>query len=260
MVPIIDIVNVDFSYKPKLPILNNVSATILPGQLITLLGPNGVGKSTLLNCITGLLSPLNGRVELNGEQITKMSKKQIAQNVAYVPQKTAVSFDYSVMDFILMGRTSHMGFFSTPKLDDYKIAEDALQKLDILNLKDRQISELSGGEQQKVCIVRAIVQNPKLIIMDEPTSALDYGNQIKVLKLVKQLSSNGYSVLITTHNPEHPLLLKSDVWILNKEGHLEYGTYESMITEPRLSELYDSEICITEVASAKRKACIIRSL
>lgn len=260
MSAIVEIQNIRFGYDSHKTVLDDISAEIYSGQHITLLGPNGVGKSTLLNCIVGLLSPQTGRLLLNGREISGMSRKEIARHIAYVPQKTDVSFDYSVIEFVVMGRTAHMGILSIPCAEDYDRAEEALEKLDIHALKDRPISELSGGEQQKVCIARALVQDPNLIILDEPTSALDYGNQIKVLRLVKQLSESGYAVLITTHNPEHPLLLNSDVWLLGKDGRFSVGSVEEMVTEKRLTELYDTQLCITHVDKINRKACMICSL
>lgn len=260
MTPLIEIRSVSFSYMPEHPVLNNICASIMPGQLITLLGPNGVGKSTLLNCISGLLSPSCGEVLLNGKKMEKLSRKHIARNIAYVPQKPTVSFDYSVLEFVVMGRTSHMKLFSMPELKDYQCAERALKQMDILDFKDRPISELSGGEQQKVCIVRALIQEPQLIILDEPTSALDYGNQVKVLKLIKQLAESGYAILITTHNPEHPLLLNSNVWILDRDGKLNVGSSKDMITESKLTALYETDVCIMDVGSAGRRACIVRSI
>lgn len=257
---LVEINGISFEYIRDHLILNNLNASIIPGQLITLLGPNGVGKSTLLNCITGLLFPKSGEILLYGKKIETLSRKTIARSIAYVPQKSAVSFDYSVLEFVVMGRTSQMSMFSTPSTEDYKCAEKALEQLDVLELKDRPVSELSGGEQQKICIARAIAQAPELIIMDEPTSALDFGNQAKVLKLVKSLSSLGYAVLMTTHNPEHALLLDSDVWILHKSGILETGICSQMIEEQALSNLYQIDICISTVREAGRKACLIRSL
>lgn len=257
---LLEINRISFEYVQDHLILNNIEASIISGQLITLLGPNGVGKSTLLNCITGLLPPKSGEILLNGKRMETLSRKTIARSIAYVPQKSAVSFDYSVLEFVVMGRTSKMSMFSTPSADDYICAEKALEQLDVLDLKNRPISELSGGEQQKICIARAIAQAPELIIMDEPTSALDFGNQAKVLKLIKSLSSLGYAVLMTTHNPEHALLLDSDVWILHKTGILKTGICSQMIEEQALSSLYQTDICISEVNETGRKACLIRSL
>ena len=257
---LIEVNGISFGYTDEQLILNNISASVLPGQLITLLGPNGVGKSTLLGCMTGLLSPSAGAVLLEGKPIGSYSRRKIAQSIAFVPQKTAVSFDYTVSDFVLMGRTCHLGIFSVPSDEDRRRTELALERLGISGLRDRPVRELSGGEQQKVCIARAIVQDPKLIIMDEPTSSLDYGNQIHVLKLIKALSEAGYSVLMTTHNPEHSLLLDGDVWLLGKNGGLSCGSADELISEQTLSALYGTDICITEVSDAGRRACFIRTL
>lgn len=260
MIPIVETINMDFGYNPELIILSNICVSIFEGQLITLLGPNGVGKSSLLNCITGLLRPQKGLVKLNGNNILNLSRRKIAKAIAYVPQKSEVSFDYSVREFTVMGRTAYTGIFSTPSKEDYKIVENALEKLGVKELMMRPMSELSGGEQQKICIARAIVQEPQLIILDEPTSALDYGNQIRVLKLVRQLSNIGYAILITTHNPEHPLLLDSDVWLLGKENMFEKGNADEMITEKNLLNLYKTEICISSIEKSGRKVCYIKSL
>jgi iron complex transport system ATP-binding protein len=260
MTPIIETVSIDFSYHPEKKILVDINITIYKRQLITLLGPNGAGKSSLLNCIVGLLRPQKGMVMLNGQNINNLSRKIIAQSVAYVPQKSEVSFDYSVIEFVVMGRTAHMGVFSTPSNEDYRIAENALERLGIKELQMRPISDLSGGEQQKACIARAIAQEPKFIILDEPTSALDFGNQIRVLKLIRQLADSGYAVLVTTHNPEHPLLLNSDVWLLGKDCILQKGSVDEMIQENKLYDLYKTEICISSIGTGGRKVCFIKSL
>lgn len=255
MKKIVEIKNVRFGYTEDQLVLKDIDASIYEGQLISLLGPNGVGKSTLLNCIIGLLKPQNGEVLLDGEGIQILSRKAIAHDIAYVPQTASVPFDYSVLEYVVMGRTSQLHVWETPSTDDYINAEDALEKLEILHLKNRSITELSGGEQQKVCIARSIAQSPRLIIMDEPTSALDYGNQVKVLHLIKQLSALGYAILLTTHNPEHPILLNSDVWILDKSGKLECGSAEKMITETKLTALYDTKIKIFFSKELGRRIC-----
>lgn len=248
--------NINFSYDGKRQILDNVSFSIEKGQLVTLLGPNGVGKSTLLNCITGLLKPQGGKVLLDGKDIFSLSRKSIARKVAYVPQKNSVPFDYLVKEFVVMGRTAHLGILTTPSDHDYKLVDAALLKLGITDLAERQINELSGGEQQKACIARALVQEPALVILDEPTAALDYGNQIKVLNLIKELLGLGFAVIQTTHNPDHCLMLGGHVAILDKQGILETGDCYKVLTEERLKRVYNTDLRLAYVDDVKRITCI----
>lgn len=256
MIPIIDAKSLTFSYREGHNILDKVDFSIYPGQLISLLGPNGVGKSTLLNCICGLIKPQGGTIELCGRDISKETHKSIAKKIAYVPQKTNASFDYTVRDFVVMGRTAHMSILDTPSKNDYDCADDALDKLALFELADRPISELSGGEQQKACIARALVQSPELIVLDEPTSALDFGNQLKVLKLIKGLSNSGYAVLLTTHNPDHCMMLGGKVAILDKQGTLEIGQAEEILTEEKLRQTYGTDLRMVFVEDVQRTVCI----
>jgi len=257
---IIHIKNLTFAYHKQKAVLNEINAQINKGDLITLLGPNGVGKSTLLNCITGLLSVKEGVIKLNNHDIVSLKLKNIARIIAYVPQKIQNNFDYTVKEYVTMGRTAYKRIFELPNEKDYSIADEALDKLNILHLQNHSFNEISGGEQQQVCIARAIAQQPKLIVLDEPTSALDYDNQIKVLNLSKTLSELGYAVLMTTHNPEHSLLLNSTVWILKRDGRIAIGSTEELITEKQLHTLYTSEICVSEISSANRKICFVNKL
>jgi len=257
---IISIKNLTFAYHKGKPVISGINAHIRNGDLVTLLGPNGVGKSTLLNCITGLLAVKAGVIHINNNDIISLKIKNIAQIIAYVQQKFQNNFDYTVREYVTMGRTAHKNIFEQPTEMDYHIAEDALEKLNILHLQNNSYNEISGGEQQQVCIARAIAQQPKLIVLDEPTSALDYDNQIKVLNLTKRLSELGYAVLMTTHNPEHSLLLNSTVWILSRNGQMVVGSVEELITEKSLRGLYTSEICVSEVPFCNRKVCFVNKL
>ena len=253
---IIECKHVNFSYDGNRSILQDVSMSVEKGQLVTLLGPNGVGKSTLLNCITGLLRPQSGSITLDGRDLFRMPRRAVARQIAYVPQKNDVPFDYQVREFVVMGRTAHMGLLSVPTAKDYARVDEALERLGITHLAQRPINELSGGEQQKACIARALVQEPKVVILDEPTAALDYGNQIKVLHLIKELLGLGFSVIQTTHNPDHCLMLGGYVAILDRQGCLQMGPVDAILTEERLSEVYETPLRLVPLEGLGRATCV----
>ncbi|MBV7388754.1 ABC transporter ATP-binding protein [Pasteurellaceae bacterium TAE3-ERU1] len=240
-------------------ILDNINLSIAQGQMLTLLGRNGAGKSTLLNCMTGILTPNKGKVRLNGELLSALSAQTIAQNVAYVTQLSAHTYEYRVIDYVVLGRAPYLGVFAKPSEQDFALAQQALERLGIGHLQSAVYVHLSGGEKQLVNIAKALVQEPKLLLFDEPTSALDYGNVYKTLQLIKQLSDEGYAVVITTHNPEFAILLQSEVAILDR-GQLACGPCEQMLTQARLSALYQTPLHIVEVAELGRKICAIQQL
>lgn len=247
-----------FGYSLHRPIvLNDISVSAEKGEVIALLGPNGVGKSTLLNLLCGLIKPLEGHVFLNSTDISHLSTKQIAQHIGYVPQHISLSFDYSVKDYVMLGRTSHMGVLSMPNDKDHYYVEQALSELDLKSYMDRPVNMLSGGEKQKVSIARALAQEPEIIVFDEPTSALDFGNQIKVLSLIKKLMKKKYTVIMTTHNPDHPLILNCTTWILFGSGKLISAPAKDIITSSTLKELYGDGVGVLNIECLNRSACFI---
>ena len=155
-----------------------------------------------------------------------------------------------------MGRAPYISVWNSPSEKDYQLVDNTLAQLGITRLADKIYTQLSGGECQQVMIARSLVQQAKIIIFDEPTNHLDYGNQLKVLRQIKHLAQDGYSLIWTTHVPDHALMLNSKVAILERNGVWKTGLASELITENQISQLYDAKICQTYVEKAEREACI----
>ena len=185
-----------------------IGFTLEPGRVLALLGPNGGGKTTLLRTLLGLISPLAGRVLLEGAPLAALPRREVAQRLAYVPQATPGGFAYPAREVVAMGRAARLPFLAAPGAKDRAIAEAALHRLGIGHLADRAVTELSGGERQLVLIARALAQEARCLVLDEPTASLDFGNQALVLREVRALATReGLAVLMTTHHPDHALLV-----------------------------------------------------
>jgi len=249
--------NISFSYSPEgRKILNNVSLTLSEGQIMSILGPNGAGKSTLLSLLAALNTPSAGSVSLCGKNASTLKPREIASILSYVPQTHTPAFAYTVFDFVLMGRAPRVGILEKPKAEDFAVVEAVLDELGISSLSDKPYTEISGGERQQATIARALVQEPKAILFDEPTAHLDYGNQLRTLRVIKALREKGYAVIITTHTPDHAIMLGGTTAILDRTGHLTVGESEEMITEERLRELYSADLRLTYINSVCRNVCI----
>ena len=247
------------------PLLEDVNLRLEQGNLLTILGANGAGKSTLLNCMAGLIRPQSGSVMLNGHDMTALSSRDIAKCIAYVSQQAPQTYQYSVVDYVLLGRAAQIGVFGRPGRRDYEAAEQSLAQLGIAHFASKNYMRLSGGEKQMVNIAKALAQEPQLILFDEPTAALDYGNVFRTLSLVAALAEQGYTIVMTTHNPDHPMLLSdrlptSRVALLGRSGSLHSGKVGGIITEAALAELYHTDLCLADVPLLKRKVCAIRKL
>lgn len=235
--------NISFSYGKK-TILDSVNMQINEGDIVSLLGPNGAGKSTLIKILLGLLNPDTGDVYLESVNIKSYKEKELARKVAYVPQSSYLPFSYSVLDIVIMGRISYKSIFSKYSKKDKKIAENCLERLGILTLKDKMYNELSGGQQQLVLISRALAQEAKVFIMDEPVSGLDYGNQMRLLESIKHLADQGYTFLKSTHYPDHAFLVSNKA-VLMKEGKiLTMGSPDETITKENINILYGIDVSI----------------
>lgn len=239
-------------------VISNINLVVEAGEIVCILGPNGVGKTTFFKTIQGFLSPKEGEVLLDGEAIRHWDKKRLARTLAYVPQTHSPPFPYKVRDVVVMGRTAHLNMFSVPGKEDYRLGEESMEKLGIAHLNNKIYSQISGGERQMVLIARALVQQPKLLMMDEPTSNLDFGNQVKVLQQIINLARENIGIIMTTHFPDHAFLCSTKVALLERDNKFSYGTADGIVTEESLKAAYSVNVKMTEVENThggKLKIC-----
>lgn len=257
---IIEVKNMGFAYDGAPLLLNDISFSVGRGQIICVLGPNGSGKTTLLHCLANLEVPTKGKIMIDGKDREKMTPQEVAANIGFVPQFITPSFSYEVLDYVVTGCAPTIGTFQKPKQEHNEAAQESLKQMGILHLAQKYYNQLSGGERQQVSIARALAQHPKVILMDEPTAHLDYGNQIKVLRIIKSLAAEGYGAVITTHNPDHALLLGGDVAVIKPSGEFVFGSCKDVIREDFLSSLYGVDLHLCHLAEIGRDICVAPSL
>lgn len=236
-------------------IVKGVDIKVEDGQSVGIIGPNGCGKSTLLKAIYRVNPISKGQVFLDGKDMSKMTPKEIAKNIAVVGQFNEMAFDFSVQDMVLMGRSPHKKMMESFCEKDYAYMEDALEKTELTKLRDRSYLSLSGGEKQRVILARAITQQPKLLILDEPTNHLDVKFQFEVLNLVKSLN---ISTLCVLHDIELSARYCDYLYALKSGKVVNEGTPDSLLTKETIHTLYevDSEIFANPITGALSVAYI----
>ncbi len=243
---IFEVKNGSFGYGNQ-EILNNISLSVESGEVLAVLGPNGVGKTTLLKCMMGLLKWKNGVSRIDGKEVTKIGYKELWQRIAYVPQAKGSPFSYSALDMVLLGRSSHIGALSQPKRKDIEIALAAMEDVGITYLKDKLCTQMSGGELQMVLIARALTALPQMLVLDEPESNLDFKNQLIILETIKKCSKEkNISAIINTHYPNHALQISDKALLLNKNGTSSYGRTEEVISEQNMKKSFGVRVHINE--------------
>lgn len=195
------------------------------GEILTILGPNGRGKTTLIKCLLGLVAPAGGSVRLEGE-------------TGYVPQTGETPFPYRVLDMVVMGRARHLGLFRSPGRADFDAARRALAQLDSLHLAQRTMAALSGGERQRVLIARALAAGCDILMLDEPASALDFRHQHTLLRTLRTLADDGLTVIFSTHMPQHAQQVADKVMLMHDVDDYEIGPRDAIMTEAKLARLY----------------------
>lgn len=238
--------HLSFSYG-ETRILKDVNFNADRGSLAALIGPNGAGKSTLFRCILKFLSGYEGKVMLDGQDMKDMSRPEIARKIAYIPQTSIPVFNYAVIDIVLMGMTSGLRLLETPKKEHIRRAEEVLEGLGVLHLRDRGFGRISGGERQLVLLARAIAQDARILIMDEPTANLDYGNQLRVMERIRSLAKAGYTVIMSTHDPAQALLFADIAFVLQDGCMLASGPPKEVLTEEMMKKLYGVNVQMMDI-------------
>ncbi len=247
--------DITHAYTAGVPVLRGISLTLEPGTILYLLGRNGCGKTTLMQCLSGALKPTSGQIALDGRDIHTYTSTERAQRIGLIPQLHTPAFAYTVREMILMGRAPHLGLFGTPSKADYVVADDALASVGLAHYRDRPYTQLSGGERQLVLIARGLAQQCRVLLMDEPDSHLDLNNQQRVMEIVARLAAEGLSFIVTSHVPNNALTYAHRVLLMKAGRALSYGDPAYTLTELLLSEAYDMETeVIYETAGGSRTA------
>ena len=232
-----------FAYRAGAPrVIDDVSVAIAPGDLIGVLGPNGSGKTTLLKMLSGVLTPSAGTIEFDHRPLSGWKRRDLARRIALVPQETHASFDFTVLDIVLMGRYPHLGTFALEGPADLMIAKQALASTGTSAFEHRPFATLSGGEKQRVVIASALAQGPELLLLDEPTASLDLGHQLDVQLLLAGLNRDrGVSMVLSTHDLNFAAALCRHLILLRDGRVVAQGPTDAVLTPETVRALYGVE-------------------
>jgi iron complex transport system ATP-binding protein len=235
---VIRIEDLSFGYDAERPVFAGLSLEVEAGSATVILGPNGAGKSTLLSLLLGYNLPREGSIEILGAPLSSYQRHELGQLVAYVSDETYLPFNYSVLDYVLLGRGARVPTWGLPASADYRALEDAIDRIGIGSLRSRSVQELSAGELQLASVARALAQEPRILLMDEPTSHLDPANALSVFRLVRELTGAGLTVLFTTHDPVHARQVADRAVLLGRSGLVAAGPAAEALSTDNLERLY----------------------
>lgn len=239
---------VRFGYNRKItPVLDGLELSLKENRITTILGPNGAGKTTLLFLALGWLHPWAGEIIFAGNPIESYSRRLLGQQIALIPQTEHIPFEYTVLEYILLGRSPYLPTLGMPSRDDERIAYESLEQVGAGNLYDHSILALSGGERQLVLIARALAQEPTLLLLDEPTAHLDLSNKFHLVQILKGLKEQGRTILMTTHEPDLALSVSDEAILMEKGRVLISGPTLTVANGENLSRIYRVPVKIVSI-------------
>lgn len=246
---VIEVRNLNFSYFKDRLVLCDVNFFVDEGEVVTFLGPNASGKTTLLKIIAKAITGFSGYIEVLGRSLKDFNYRDYSKIVAYVPQEEIVALPFNVYEYLLLGRTPHINLIFVDR-KDYLIVENVINLLGIENLRNRLVPELSGGEKQLVKIGRALAQEPRIMLLDEPTSHLDLGNKVRILKLMREMADKNLAIIFTTHDPNEALMISDRVYLLNEGRIVANGIPDEVLSEKLIKEVYKVDVTYMKSSNA----------
>lgn len=238
MTPLLQFVDVSFSYEQR-SVLEDVNFSVEQGECGALIGPNGIGKTTLLRLAAGVLACSYGSVSLAGRRLDTLRRVEASRLVAFVPQRFEVPFDFTVEQIVEQGRTPYLGLFAGFKRRDRQAVERALELADVASLRKRIFNELSGGERQRVKIALGLAQEPRLLLLDEPTQNLDLGRQLELLDYIRSLNDEGVTILAAMHDLQLIPGTFSSVLLLEPDQEVRKGHPQDILQPDILERAFD---------------------
>lgn len=241
-------------------VLDGVTFSVPEGCLCSILGANGVGKSTMFRCMLGLVKHYQGRILIDGQETKNMPPRELARKIAYIPQSHYPAFNYSVLDMVLMGTSAHGHGFAQPGKREERAALEALEQLNMGGFAQRDYFRLSGGERQLVLIARALAQQSRILVLDEPTASLDFGNQLIVMRCLRNLTKQGYTVIQSTHSPEQAYMF-SDMLLAMYGGRvIAQGAPKDVLTQETVSRIYGVGTQVMSLEGDMVRVCVPESI
>lgn len=246
---IIEVSNINFSYKAGCPILKNISFEVNSGTFLSIIGPNGAGKSTLINLLCGMLRPQSGTIRIDSDLIESYSTEALSKKAAVVRQEFVPVFGFSVTETVMMSRTLYFDALGFENKKDKELVNEALLATDIAQFASRSLASLSAGERQRVFIARALAQNTPILLLDEPTNFLDLKHQVRIYDLLKAAQNEkGKTIISVTHDINLAAQYCEQILLLGSNGQYKYGQTEEVLLPEQISKVFDVKIFTGTVA------------
>jgi iron complex transport system ATP-binding protein len=225
----------------KKKLLEEITFSVSPGDFLSIIGPNGAGKTTLIKCINRINPLSGGQIRLHGDSLQRMSQREIARSISYIPQSDASYTGFTVFEFVMMGRYPYFRPFTAPATEDTQAVEQAMELLDITDLRERSVTTLSGGERQKVLIAAAMAQSSEMLLLDEPTTFLDPAREAEIARILKRLNQEkGTTVVSVTHDINLALRLSNSILLLNNGRIAFSGSPAELMQGSYLEEVFQT--------------------